>query len=185
MPLPNLADDDPSDLAALVREAIEAEPYRGGPRIKRFPIARQAGAGNRAQLDTVPAAAAERYAEPAVSEAAGAVGGGTHKRRAGSRSRSRSNIRDWRRAQRYNNLRGARIHPIAELVKAVGQREQPPLAFRETRLERERPQHRGLVPVFARSGNLKAVFHPGARLRLLKSSERGDLDHRTQRYGEH
>ena len=36
MPLPNLTDQDLIDLAALVRSAIEAEPYRAGPRIKRL-----------------------------------------------------------------------------------------------------------------------------------------------------
>ena len=36
MTKPNLTDDDYSDLAGLVREAIDAEPYRIGPRIKKL-----------------------------------------------------------------------------------------------------------------------------------------------------
>ena len=36
MTKPNLTDDDYSDLAKLVREAIDAEPYRLGPRIKKL-----------------------------------------------------------------------------------------------------------------------------------------------------
>jgi hypothetical protein len=36
MPPPDLTEQDYSDLAALVREPIEAEPYRIGPRIKRL-----------------------------------------------------------------------------------------------------------------------------------------------------
>jgi len=36
MPLPDLTEQDYSDLAALVREAIEAEPYRAGPRIRKL-----------------------------------------------------------------------------------------------------------------------------------------------------
>jgi hypothetical protein len=36
MPLPELTDEDYSDLAALVREAIEAEPYRIGPRMTKL-----------------------------------------------------------------------------------------------------------------------------------------------------
>ncbi|MBV8493257.1 MAG: hypothetical protein JO162_07230 [Alphaproteobacteria bacterium] len=34
--LPQLTDDDYTDLAALVREAIEAEPYRVGPRMAKL-----------------------------------------------------------------------------------------------------------------------------------------------------
>ena len=36
MAKPNLTDEDYSDLAKLVREAIDAEPYRIGPRIKKL-----------------------------------------------------------------------------------------------------------------------------------------------------
>jgi hypothetical protein len=36
MPLPDLTDQDYSDLAALVRDAIDTEPYRIGPRISRL-----------------------------------------------------------------------------------------------------------------------------------------------------
>ena len=36
VPLPDLTDEDCNDLARLVREAIEAEPYRIGPRINRL-----------------------------------------------------------------------------------------------------------------------------------------------------
>jgi hypothetical protein len=35
MPPPDLTDEDYSDLATLVRDAIDAEPYRAGPRIKK------------------------------------------------------------------------------------------------------------------------------------------------------
>ena len=34
--MPNFTDEDCRDLAALVREAIDAEPYRIGPRMKRL-----------------------------------------------------------------------------------------------------------------------------------------------------
>ena len=36
MTKPDLTDEDYSDLAKLVREAIDAEPYRVGPRIKKL-----------------------------------------------------------------------------------------------------------------------------------------------------
>ena len=36
MTKPNLTDDDYSDLAKLVREAIAAEPYRIGPRTSKL-----------------------------------------------------------------------------------------------------------------------------------------------------
>jgi hypothetical protein len=36
MPKPDLTEEDYSDLAGLVREAIDAEPYRIGPRIKKL-----------------------------------------------------------------------------------------------------------------------------------------------------
>ena len=36
MTKPDLTDEDYSDLAKLVREAINAEPYRLGPRIKKL-----------------------------------------------------------------------------------------------------------------------------------------------------
>lgn len=36
MTLPDLTDQDYSDLASLVRNAIAAEPYRVGPRISRL-----------------------------------------------------------------------------------------------------------------------------------------------------
>jgi hypothetical protein len=36
MTKPNLAEEDYSGLAGLVREAIDAEPYRIGPRIKKL-----------------------------------------------------------------------------------------------------------------------------------------------------
>jgi hypothetical protein len=38
MPLPDLTDQDYSDLATLVREAIDAERYRIGPRINRLRV---------------------------------------------------------------------------------------------------------------------------------------------------
>ena len=36
MTRPDFTDEDYSDLAALVRDAIDAEPYRIGPRIRRL-----------------------------------------------------------------------------------------------------------------------------------------------------
>ena len=36
MTRPNLSENDYSDLAMLVREALDAEPYRIGPRINRL-----------------------------------------------------------------------------------------------------------------------------------------------------
>ena len=36
MTKPDLTDEDYSDLAKLLREAIDAEPYRVGPRIKKL-----------------------------------------------------------------------------------------------------------------------------------------------------
>lgn len=36
MPAPDLTDDDYTDLAALVRAAMDAEPYRVGPRMSKL-----------------------------------------------------------------------------------------------------------------------------------------------------
>jgi hypothetical protein len=54
MTKPDLTDDDYSDLAALVREAIDAERYRIGPRIKKL----------RALLVKLDPASAERAVTP-------------------------------------------------------------------------------------------------------------------------
>jgi hypothetical protein len=68
---PDLTDDDYSDLAALVREAIDAEPYRIGPRIKKLRglLAKLDPSARSIRPKSDPSWAAEIRAERPISEA--------------------------------------------------------------------------------------------------------------------